>query len=90
MNCIINNDFNSDFHYLSMYGDIKEQLVENEIPSALAKNISYEIGNVEVNQDEQGDINALVDVNFNSVDMIQLISSIDNEETYKSLSDFFI
>ncbi|MBQ8135285.1 MAG: hypothetical protein IJ192_12910, partial [Clostridia bacterium] len=85
LDCIINNEFNSDFHYLSMYGDIKEQLIENEIPSSLAKNVSYEIGNIEITQDDQSDTYAVIDVTFNSVDMIRLLSNIDNEETYRSL-----
>lgn len=85
LDCMINNDFKNGFHYLGMYGDIKEQLIENEIPSALAKNITYEIENVEINQDKQGDIYAVVDVSFNSVDMVQLISNVNNEETYRTL-----
>ena len=37
LNCMIKNDFNGDFHYLDMNGNIKEKLVENEIPRAVSK-----------------------------------------------------
>lgn len=84
LNCIIDNEYNnSKFHYLNMYGEIKEKLIENEIPRAVAKNISYSIESVEFNPDENGNSYALVKTNFKSVDMLKLISEVTGTENYR-------
>ena len=85
LDCIIKNDFNTNFHYLSMYGDIKENLIENEIPRAVSKNVSYSIDNVEFDLDENGDSYALVKTSFKSVDMLKLISEIEETGDYRQV-----
>lgn len=85
LDCIIKNDFNTNFHYLSMYGDIKENLIENEIPRAVAKIVSYNIGDIKLDQDGTGNIFALVHTNFQSVDMLKLISEIEETGDYRQV-----
>ena len=85
LDCIIKNDFNTNFHYLSMYGDIKENLIENEIPRAVAKIVSYNIGDIKLDRDDTGNIFALVHTNFQSVDMLKLISEIEEIGDYRQV-----
>ena len=85
LDCIINNNFNSNFHYMSMYGKVKEELIENDIPRAVAKNISYKIENIEISQDDNGNTFAIVDTNFKSVDMIALLSELKETENYRQI-----
>jgi len=84
LDCIIKNDFNSNFHYLSMYGKVKSQLQMNDIPSALAKNVSYKIEQIDI--DSSDDITyAIVSVNFSSVDMIEMISELNESDEYRKV-----
>ena len=83
LNCMIKNDFNGDFHYLDMNGNIKEKLVENEVPRAVSEKVSYSISDIESDQDDTGNIFALVHINFKSVDMIELITKMDESGNYR-------
>ena len=67
-----------------MYGKVKSQLQMNDIPSALAKNVSYKIEQIDI--DSSDDITyAIVSVNFSSVDMIEMISELNESDEYRKV-----
>ena len=79
LNCMINTNFTEDFKYLNMYGNVKSELGKNDIPCAVAKNISYNIKEIKIDTDDKGNSFAIIDTEFKTVDMVDLISALEED-----------
>ena len=85
LSCFVQSKFDDSFKYVDMYGNIKNEFTMNDIPRLVAKNISYEISNIDILKDSNGDDVAFIDIKFITVDMMKLLSNIEQSNNYRSI-----
>ena len=85
LSCFVRSKFDDSFKYLDMYGNIKNEFTMNGIPRLVAKNISYEISNIDIFKDDNNGSAAFIDIKFKTVDMMKMLSSVEQTDNYKSI-----
>lgn len=82
--CIINLDYSKDFYYISMYGQIKNELNMGEVANNVMSNMKYKFNDITVKKDDNGNDFAIIKCEFKSIDMIDIIYQLqeDNNNNY--------
>lgn len=82
--CIINSDYSKDFYYISMYGQIKNELNMGEVANNVMSNMKYKFNDITVKKDDNGNDFAIIKCEFKSIDMIDIIYQLqeDNNNNY--------
>lgn len=82
--CIINSDYSKDFYYISMYGQIKNELNMEEVAKTVMSNMKYKLNDIIIKKDDNGNDFAIIKCEFKSIDMIDIIYQLqeDNNDNY--------
>lgn len=82
--CIINSDYSKDFYYISMYGQIKNELNMEEVAKTVMSNMKYKLNDIIVKEDNNGNDFAIIQCEFKSIDMMDIIYQLqeDNNDNY--------
>lgn len=82
--CIINSDYSKDFYYISMYGQIKNELNMEEVAKTVMSNMKYKLNDIIVKKDNNGNDFAIIKCEFKSIDMMDIIYQLqeDNNDNY--------
>lgn len=82
--CIINSDYSKDFYYISMYGQIKNELNMGEVANNVMSNMKYKFNDITVKKDDNGNDFAIIKCELKSIDMIDIIYQLqeDNNNNY--------
>ena len=82
LNCMINNDYEGVFYYADMMGNVKSRPVIKELPQLTLEKLEYEIENIQI---YRSDGYALADVSFSTIDMVELVSKMEEDSTLEDL-----
>ena len=89
---IINSDYSKDFYYISMYGQIKNELNMGEVANNVMSNMKYKFNDITVKKDDNGNDFAIIKCEFKSIDMIDIIYQLqeDNNNNYSEKYNLLI
>ena len=76
--CIINSDYSKDFYYISMYGQIKNELNMEEVAKTLMSNMKYKLNDIIVKKDNNGNDFAIIQCEIKNVDMQEMLCQFQN------------
>lgn len=76
--CMINSDYSKDFYYISMYGEIKDELNMGEVANAVMSNIEYKLNGITINTDEDGNDIAIIQCEIKNIDMQDMMYQFQN------------
>lgn len=76
--CIINSDYSKDFYYISMYGQIKNELNMEEVAKTVMSNMKYKLNDIIVKKDNNGNDFAIIQCEIKNVDMQEMLCQFQN------------
>lgn len=76
--CIINSDYSKDFYYISMYGQIKNELNMEEVAKTVMSNMKYKLKDIIVKKDNNGNDFAIIQCEIKNVDMQEMLCQFQN------------
>ena len=76
--CIINSDYSKDFYYISMYGQIKNELNMEEVAKTVMSNMKYKLNDIIVKKDNNGNDFAIIQCEIKNVDMQEKLCQFQN------------
>lgn len=78
IDCMINSDYSNEFYYISMYGQIKDELNMGEVANAVMSNMEYKLNGITINTDEDGNDFAIIQCEIKNVDMQEMLYQFQN------------
>lgn len=76
--CMINSDYSKDFYYISMYGQIKNELNMKELAKTVMSNMKYKFNDIIVKKDNNGNDFAIIKCEIKNVDMQEMLYQFQN------------
>lgn len=80
IDCIINSDYSKDFYYISMYGQVKNELNMGEVANSVMSNMKYKLNNITIDTADDGTDFAIIKCEIKNVDMQDILYQFQNAD----------